>query len=108
MKLHQVKERLDVYKSGLSGSVFDDVNMSGMRFHNINLSGADFDDINMSGWRIHNVNFSGMRLTKANLAGASINDCRLDGMTIEGISMTEMIAAWRQQNEGKQNEGAAG
>jgi hypothetical protein len=27
--------------------------------------------------------------------GASIRDARLDGMTIEGISVTEMLAYWR-------------
>jgi uncharacterized protein YjbI with pentapeptide repeats len=75
MKIHDTKERLDVSKSDLSGSAFDDVNMSGTTLHNINLSG--------------------LRLTKANLAGASISESRYDGMTIDGIAVTDMIAAYK-------------
>src|SRR4029077_3727017 len=58
MKLYEHKERLEVGKSDLSGSVFDDVNMSGCTLHNINLSGASIDDANMSGWRVNSVNLS--------------------------------------------------
>jgi hypothetical protein len=49
----------------------------------------------MSGWRVNNVNLSGLKLTKANLAGASISDGRYDGMTIDGIEVTELLAAYR-------------
>jgi uncharacterized protein YjbI with pentapeptide repeats len=49
MKPYEHKERLEVGKSDLSGSVFDDVNMSGCTLHNINLLGASIDDANMSG-----------------------------------------------------------
>ena len=59
MKLHEQKEPLDARKSDLSGSVFDDVNMSGCTIHNVNLSGASLDDVNMSGWRVNYVNLSG-------------------------------------------------
>lgn len=40
MKHHQVKGRLDVHKSDVSGSRFDDVNMSGRRVHNANKEAA--------------------------------------------------------------------
>ncbi|MBI1208012.1 MAG: pentapeptide repeat-containing protein [Azospirillum sp.] len=95
MDLHQTKTRLDVKKADLSGSRFDDVCMAGSTFHNVNLSGARFDDLNMSGWRVHNVNLAGLHLTKANLAGVSISECRCDDMTIDGIPVTEMLAAYR-------------
>ncbi len=49
----------------------------------------------MSGWRVNYVNLSGLRLTKANLAGASISECRYDGMTIDGMAVTDMIAAYK-------------
>jgi uncharacterized protein YjbI with pentapeptide repeats len=49
----------------------------------------------MSGWRIHDANLSGLRVTKANLAGAAISESRLDGMTIDGVAVTEMLAAYR-------------
>ena len=95
MKLHDVKERLQVSKSDLSGSELDDVNLSGCNIHNVNLSGASLDDVNMSGWRVNNVNLSGLRLTNANLAGASISASRYSGMTIDGIPVSEMIAAYK-------------
>src|SRR4051812_29952406 len=85
MKIESEKHRLQVNKSDLSGSVFDDVNLSGGTYHNVNLSGSSFDDINMSGWRVHNVNLSGLRIDNANLAGASIVNSGLEGMTIDGI-----------------------
>ena len=62
---------------------------------NVNLSGASLDDVNMSGWRVNYVNLSGLRLTKANLAGASISESRYDGMTIDGVAVTDMIAAYK-------------
>ncbi len=49
----------------------------------------------MSGWRVDKVNFAGLKLTNANLAGASISNCRLEGMTIEGIEVTELLAAYK-------------
>ena len=52
---------------------FDDVNMANASFTNINLSGSVFDDINMSGVEIKNANFT--------------------GMTIDGILVTELLAA---------------
>ena len=107
MKIHMEKHRLDVSKSDLSGSVFDDVNLSGGTYenvnlsggsyHNINLSGCTFDDLNMSGWRVDDANLAGLRITNANLAGASISNSRLDGMTIDGIEVTDLVAAWKER-----------
>src|SRR5260370_22007841 len=90
------KQRLEVHKADLSGSVYEDVNLSGGDFHNINLSGSSFDDVNMSGWRVHNVNLAGLRIDQANLAGASIVNGRLEGMTIEGLPVTDLLAFWRE------------
>jgi len=94
MKLHNTKERLDVQKSDLSGSVF----------HDVNLSGCDLDDINMSGWRVKNVNFSGLHLSDANLAGAALSACRYEGMTIDGIPLTDLIAAYKAAPAPKDEE----
>jgi uncharacterized protein YjbI with pentapeptide repeats len=52
----------------------------------------------MSGWRVHHVNLSGLKIDRANLAGASIVNSRLDGMTIDGIEVTELMAAWKAKN----------
>jgi uncharacterized protein YjbI with pentapeptide repeats len=75
MDLHEKKQRLDVKKSDVSGS--------------------SFDDVNMSGWRVNYVNLSGLRVTKANLAGASITESHYEGMTINGIAVTDMMAAYK-------------
>jgi uncharacterized protein YjbI with pentapeptide repeats len=105
MKLHGVKECLDVHNSDISGSAYDDVNMSGSVIGNVNLAGCSFkqvnmsgaaiEDANLSGWKVHDVNFSGLKIMQANLQGASIKDSRLDGMTINGILVTDLLAAYQ-------------
>jgi hypothetical protein len=47
MKLHKLKECLDVHISDIAGSVYDDVNMSGSTFGNVNIAGCSFRNINM-------------------------------------------------------------
>jgi len=61
----------------LGQAVFDDVNLGESRFHNVNLSGARFDDIN----------FSGVEITHANYAG----------MKIDGVLVTDLLAAYRER-----------
>jgi hypothetical protein len=39
-----------------------------------------------------------LRIDKANLAGVSIVNSRLHGMTIDGIEVTELLAAWKSKN----------
>jgi hypothetical protein len=104
MKLHRVKECLNAHESDISGSVYDDVNMSGSTvgnvnlagcsFTNVNMSGATFEDANLSGWKIHDANLAGLKITKANLAGASITLGRMEGMTIDGILVSDLLAAY--------------
>jgi len=104
MKLHGIRECLDVHNSDISGSVYDDVNMSGSTIGNVNLagctlknvkmSGAAFEDANLSGWKIHDAN-SGLRIAKCNLQGAVIADSRLDGMIVNGILVTDLLAAYQ-------------
>src|SRR5947209_20280559 len=105
MKLHRVKECLNVHDCDISGSVYDDVNMSGSTvgnvnlagcsFKNVNMSGATFEDANLSGWKVSDVNLAGLKIVKANLAGASISQGRMEGMTIEGILVSDLLAAYR-------------
>ena len=112
MNIKGEKHRMSVNNSDLSGSLLDDVNlsgctyenvnMSGGKYHNINLAGCAFDDLNMSGWTVHNVNLSGMRVDKANLAGASIVNSRLQGMTIDGVEVTDLLAAWQERQASRE------
>lgn len=85
------KHCLSVTKADLSGSRFEDVNMSGWTLH----------DVNLSGMRVDNANLAGLHVSNANLAGAHIADCRLEGMTIDGILVTELLAAY----EGARSKG---
>ena len=92
MKIENQNHRMEVRKADLSGSKFDEVNLSGSDFRNINMSGCPFDDLNMSGWRVHNPNLSRPQVEKAHLAGLSFVDARREGATIEGVSVTELLA----------------
>ena len=86
MKIEGERQRISVTKSDVSGSLFDDVNMSG--------------------WSVHNVNPSGLRIDKANLAGCTIANTRLAGMTIDGIEVTELLAAWKERQAGDEKKTA--
>jgi len=91
MRIEGQKHRLDVHYADRSGSAFDDINLSGLDFRNINMSGCSFEDLNMSGWRVRNVN----------LAGASFVDARLEGATIDGVAVTDLLAYWRASHGAK-------
>jgi uncharacterized protein YjbI with pentapeptide repeats len=64
MKLHGVKECLDVHDSDISGSVYDDVNMSGSTVGNVNLAGCSFTNVNLSGATFEDANLSGWKLPR--------------------------------------------
>jgi hypothetical protein len=55
----------------------------------------------MSGWRVHDVNLAGLKIVKANLAGASITQGRMEGMTIDGIPVSDLLAAYRASKSGE-------
>jgi hypothetical protein len=74
MKLHKIKECLHVHISDISGSIYDNVNMSGRK--------------------VHDVNLFGLKITKSNLQGAAISDSCLDGMTVNGILVTDRLTAY--------------
>jgi uncharacterized protein YjbI with pentapeptide repeats len=73
-------------RMNLSRSVFDDGLLPGARFTNVNLSGACFDNVNMAGGMIK----------QASLAGLSITDSNIAGMRVDGILISEAIAAYRK------------
>jgi len=115
MELNQADQRLDVTKSSLSGSNFNDVNLAestfdnvklaGSKFNDVNFAESTFDDVNLSGAKIRNATLAGTQIRDASLAGikitdadlrnAAISDCLIDGMTIEGVTVAEMMAAYR-------------
>jgi uncharacterized protein YjbI with pentapeptide repeats len=74
MQIHHIRAKLDVVDADLSGS--------------------KFDDVNMAGWTMHNVNLTGLQVTDANMTGAAIADAQITGMTINGILVTDLLAAY--------------
>jgi len=81
MKLQDSSEPLDVEKCDLSGS----------RFNDVNLSGTVLDNVNLTGLRINN----------ACMSNVAISDAALEGMTIDGILVTELLAAYNaSKNKG--------
>jgi uncharacterized protein YjbI with pentapeptide repeats len=64
-------------------------------FCDVCLGGARFDDVNLAAATFHNINLAGARFNDVNLSGVEIKDANLQGMTIEGILVTEMLAAYR-------------
>jgi hypothetical protein len=69
MKLHKEKHRPAVTQSDLSASMFNDVNLSGLR------------------------------IDHGNPAGASIVNCRLEGMPINGVEAAKRSEAWKRFGE---------
>ena len=71
----------------LSRAKFEDGTMPGVMFINANLAGAGFDDVSLVGATMRN----------ANLTGLNIAGCRMDRMRIEGVLVTELLAAWKER-----------
>ncbi len=95
MELTATRQRLVASDADLSGSSFTNVNLSGAFFNDVNLAAATFTDANMAGTHIQNVTLRGSRISDANLAEIAIEQCALEGMTIDGISVANMMAAYR-------------
>ena len=99
----------------LSDAVFDDVNMSRVRFHNINLSDIDVSAVQMGGAHFKHFglppgsrgkqrpitfeegDLAGSTIARCDLSNLRIEECQLEGMTIDGIAVTELLAAYRRQ-----------
>jgi len=57
---------------------FENRDMAGTLFHNVNLHKATFDDVNLEGVRIYNANLKDMMIDDANIAGLTIFGVRVD------------------------------
>jgi uncharacterized protein YjbI with pentapeptide repeats len=95
IELNDTKRLVKAEGADLSGSSFTDVNLSGASFKNVHFAGALFEDANLSGWSVRNANFAGLKVNNADLRGASIVDSLTSGMTIDGIAVTDLMAAYR-------------
>jgi len=95
LKLAGVKQRLDAEDADMTGSAFKTVRLCNATFIDVNLSQATISDANLSEASVNNANLSGLPISNANLRGASIVDSVTDGMTINGISVTDLLTAYR-------------
>ena len=101
----------------LAGAEFENVNMSQARMHDINLSDISISAANLGGAHFKHigpapdasgkqerqkaVTFEEMQLcdstfTKVDLSNVKLVDCNLKGMTIDGVLVTDLIAAYRK------------
>lgn len=118
----QLAEHADIAGStfndvNLAGATFENVNMSKTKMHNINLCDLDLSAVNLGGARIRHtgptpdkdgrqarqraVTFEDAMLcdsifTRVDLSGVKIVDCQMDHMTIDGISVTDLLAAYHK------------
>jgi uncharacterized protein YjbI with pentapeptide repeats len=79
---------------GLQSVRFDYVNMSDASFCRMNLSRSVFD-VQPGVW-FDNVNLAGSAIQNANLAGLSITNCNIAGLCVDGMLVSELVAAYRK------------
>jgi uncharacterized protein YjbI with pentapeptide repeats len=100
----------------LSGAEFENVNMSQARLHDINLSDISISAANLGGAHFKHlgpapdpggkqgrqkaVTFEEAQLCdstfrKVDLSHVKIIDCNLEGMTIDGVLVTDLLAAYK-------------
>jgi len=74
----------------------ENAKLTGSEFRDVCLGGAQFDDVNLGDATFHDVNLSGAKFNDVNLANAAITNANLTGMTIEGVLVTDLLAAFRR------------
>jgi uncharacterized protein YjbI with pentapeptide repeats len=104
----------------LAGAEFENVNMSQTRMHDINLSDLSVSAANLGGAHFKHlgpapdkngkqerqkaVTFEEAQLCdstfkKVDLSHVKIIDCNVDGMTIDGVLVTDLIAAYKKTRQ---------
>lgn len=71
-----------------------DANFTNSRFDDVSLADSLFKEVTLASSRFEGVYMDGCRFERVSLAGASITDGVYDGMTIEGISVTALLACY--------------
>ena len=82
----------------LRDAVFDDSDLSSAVFNDVNLAGATFDNVNLKGSKFHNIDLSGTSFDYLNMRDVEVTRADLTGMTIDGIPVSEFIAAYREKH----------
>ena len=108
-----------IKNDNLASSVFDDVNLSEARFHNINFSDVEFTAAQIGGTTFRHIGPPQDRdghqprqrpvtfdeailcdslFRKVDLSNVRIVDCNVAGMTIDGILVSELLELYRKQH----------
>ena len=99
----------------LSDALFDNVNMTHVRFHNINLSDIDVSAVQIGGAHFKHFglppgspgkqrplsfeegDLNSSTFSRCDLSNVKLTDCNLEGMTIDGILVTDLLAAYKNK-----------
>ena len=108
--LRNTSQVIEADDADLSGSTFHDVRLTGTVIRNADASGLVVENVKLTGARVINVVASGLVLENADLTGATVTDanlsflsltqCTMTGMTIDGIAVTDLLAAYRRAQGG--------
>lgn len=94
--MNEPTEPLDLNDRDMRGSRFKNVRLAGAAFANVDLSGSTFDDVNASSVTFSNADLKAARFTNVDFDYVEISDSRIAGMRIEGILLSDLIAAYRK------------
>jgi hypothetical protein len=113
------------HRANMTGADLEDVNLSNARFHNVNLSNVTITAAQMGGAAFRHigpppdaaghqerqrpVRFEEMMLCdstfrKVDLSNVRIAECDVTGMTIDGVLVTDMVAAFQREQGLKAGE----
>lgn len=99
IELKQTQKRIEAMDADLADSTFVDVRLSRATFNDVSLAGAAIRNCNLSNGSLQRVNLTKLKISQADLRGAAIVESLTDGMTIEGISVTDLMASYRALND---------
>ena len=91
------REPLKVSDSIVTNASFDNVNLSNSHFANVNLSVSRFTEVNLTNAAIENANVSNVTFRNVNMSNVDIADAQTAGMRINGILLSDLLAAYGKQ-----------
>ena len=78
-------------RSGRSGKTFTNADLAHAKFDGVSLARATFNNVNMASVRFDDINFADAVITE---------NCNFRGMRIAGVSVEELLAAYRAKQSG--------
>ena len=74
----------------------DNANMVGSIFHNVNLTGVSLEDVNMSKAKLRHITFAGAQFHDVDMSEVEMTACQDEKMIIDGVPVKDLIAAYRK------------